>query len=300
MAAARAIVSGGSEIPLWDIKQSEDVSRLSALAAWRTSKGIYRFDATLYEALRGTAVEGEIPCEVLRRLPEWCVYVETPGLAWGGRPTLGFFAHLEWDAAAGGREELRLAIDYGDDLMPIQLHLGPWTIEEAIRRTVSTTKRHAEESGFFLPINDDEAVSNLRGKIEHILSLTLYICSQASDLSPDGRRPARPRAVQTKRGPRLFPPDRTAIWEVGIRIGEALRRAYAAEAAAGGRSDGTHASPRGHIRRAHWHTFRTGPRKCDGADIPAAERAAVLRWLPPIPVNIDSIESLPATIHNVE
>ena len=34
----------------------------------------------VYDAVRDTPVEGDIPCEVLHRLPEWCVYVETPGM----------------------------------------------------------------------------------------------------------------------------------------------------------------------------------------------------------------------------
>jgi hypothetical protein len=42
---------------------------------------------------------------------------------------------------------------------------------------------------------------------------------------------------------------------------------------------------RPHIRRAHWHTFRRGPR--DG------EQTRVIRWLPPIPVNVDETGVIP-------
>ena len=37
--------------------------------------------------------------------------------------------------------------------------------------------------------------------------------------------------------------------------------------------------PRPHWRRAHWHSYWTGPR--DG------ERIARLKWIPPIPVGLD-------------
>lgn len=76
-----------------------------------------------------------------------------------------------------------------------------------------------------------------------------------------------------------------------------LRDAYqAAEVGTGG----AHAGPRGHVRRAHWHGFRSGPRKRDdGSVIPTAQRRFDLRWLPPIPVNLPDVGELPATIRRV-
>lgn len=298
MAAAYGVVSGGRDIPAWDSERIDDVGRIAALAAWRTTKGIYRFDRTLYDDLLRTPVEGDIPCEVLRRLPEWCVYLETPGLTWGALPIRGCFAHLEWDPAAGGREELRLVFDHGDILVPIPLHIGPWSLDASIQMMLAAARKNASAAGVIIPVPDKAAEANRRRELEPIVSLVLYICSEASDLSPDGRRPVRPRPVQTKRGPRYFPADKPAIWEVGVRIGAALRRAYSEQAHGAGQG-GPHARPRAHIRRAHWHTYRTGPRKRDGIEIPLAERGALLRWLPPIPVNMDALESLPATIHKV-
>src|SRR5437763_231134 len=54
-----------------------DVNRLTALAAWRVTQGIYRFDSTLFTALMDTPATGDLPCQLLRCLPEWCVYIET-------------------------------------------------------------------------------------------------------------------------------------------------------------------------------------------------------------------------------
>lgn len=39
-----------------------------------------RFAPTLYDALIATPVEGKLPTKLLSRLPEWTVYIETPGL----------------------------------------------------------------------------------------------------------------------------------------------------------------------------------------------------------------------------
>lgn len=51
---------------------------LGALVAWRPTKGIYRFHPELYESLIETDLEGDVPADVLLRLPGWAVYIETP------------------------------------------------------------------------------------------------------------------------------------------------------------------------------------------------------------------------------
>ncbi|GAP34654.1 hypothetical protein ISF6_5362 [Piscinibacter sakaiensis] len=95
----------------------------------------------------------------------------------------------------------------------------------------------------------------------------------------------------------MFPADWPSTWDVGVRLGAALRQAY--QAAETG--SGTHAGPRPHVRRAHWHTILSGPRQReDGSVIPTAERRADLRWMPPIPVNVQDLDQLPATVRRVE
>jgi hypothetical protein len=100
MAAWYAIVSEGKG-PL-GLELVGDVGRLAAVGTWRVTQGVYRFDQDLYEAVRSTPLEGDLPAAILYRLPEWCVYIETTGMQ-GGR-LHGFFAHLEWDANTGRRD----------------------------------------------------------------------------------------------------------------------------------------------------------------------------------------------------
>lgn len=106
LAGSYAIVSGGGDNRL-ALDIVGDVSRIGALAAWRQTKGIYRFDPVLAENLLTTKLSGDLPVELLYRLPEWCVYVETPD-----HPH-GFFAHLEHDSNTG-RAELRFLFDFPD------------------------------------------------------------------------------------------------------------------------------------------------------------------------------------------
>ena len=71
-----AIVSGGGDnrVP---IERSNHIGAIAALAAWRVTQGIYRFDGELYRSLVDTPIT-TLPTDVLYQLPEWCVYIETP------------------------------------------------------------------------------------------------------------------------------------------------------------------------------------------------------------------------------
>jgi hypothetical protein len=284
LAGSYAIVSedsGGDYVPP---ERIPDVARLAALAAWRVTQGIYRIDPDLYAALIDTPVSGDLPCSVLYRLPEWCIYIETPGLDWHGLPLFGFWAHLEWDAN-DHRPELRLLLDTESALQPFPLHLVHGDLDAAIDAAAREARRQAVAHD--LPSLGPVPVE-LRQALEPLLSLLLYLCSQNAEIGDGSRAPANPQPKRTKKGWRLFPAAKPAVWDVGVRIGSALRRATAQSSAPG---DGAHASPRAHIRRAHWHTYWTGP--TDG------DRTARLKWLPPIPVNLDSPDGLPATIRPV-
>lgn len=294
LAAAYAIVSGGGSNRM-SPQLVGDVGRLGALAAWRVTQGIYRYDEVLFGRIIETPVEGDVPHEILYHLPEWCVYVETPGMEYRESTLHGVFAHLEYDVNHH-RPELRLLLDADAALAPIPLHLGPWSLAESIKRMKDTASVHAMGAG--LGALPSGVTSEVRQIVEPIVSLLLYLCTEAAEIGDGSKQPRNPTPKRTKRGYRLFPADRPTIWDVGVRLGAALRRAYHdAETDQGG----PHAGPRPHIRRAHWHGFRSGPMKlADGSEIPAAQRAFTLRWLPPIPVNVNAIEDLAATVRPVK
>jgi len=69
LAAAYAIVSGGGKNRC-TVDNVGDVAILGGLASWRLSQGVYRFDPVLYENLINTPVAGDIPVDVLLRLPD--------------------------------------------------------------------------------------------------------------------------------------------------------------------------------------------------------------------------------------
>lgn len=289
MAASYAVISGGGPNRV-SLDRGADVGRMAALSAWRMTQGIYRFDPAVYDAIRSTPVAGDIPADVLCRLPEWCVYVETPGMDMDGQPLHGVWAHLECDANTQ-RHELRLLLDTDARLVPVPLHLGAWSLAESISRMLDESAAQALMRGG-APVPRALAAP-LRGLVEPIVSLLLYICSEGAELGSGARKPGNPEPKRTKRGWRLFQADRPTTWDVGVRLGAALRRAYQAERTGAAGAGGEHAGPRPHIRRAHWHGFWRGPLQ--------GERSFALRWLPPIAVAMGDAApaDLPAVVRPV-
>lgn len=267
--------------------------KLAALATWRVTQGVYRFDPTLLEAVTSTPLDGDVPENVLFCLPEWCVYIETPGANFGRTPLHGFFAFLDY-AVSTETAALVLLLDvkaHFTHFTHIAIPLGAGSIREAIAKVVGERT---------LPVPGDKAalLGNLANDLAPLVALVLYLCAQNADFGTEGLRPTNPQPKPTKKGVRLFPPDRPTTWDVGVRLGVALRRAAAAETE--GNESGLHAGPRPHIRRAHWHSYRTGPMKDAAGDaLPAHARELSLRWLPPIPVNLEDLDDLPATIRPV-
>lgn len=294
IAGSYAVISAELGVNEISLPYIGDVARHAAFLAWRVTQGIYRFDPAVYQAVRDTPVSGDIPHEVLYRLPEWCIYIETPDMMFSGEQMHGAFVHLEHDVNTG-HAELRLLLDLDTKLIPTPLHLGAWTLQESISLMASEAGRQAVFRGFD-PVTNAE-VNELKKVVEPILSLVLYVCTQAAEIGDPDRKPTRPQPTKTKRGVQYFPPDKPATWDVGVRLGAALRRAYHAQQT---ESEGSGASPRPHIRRAHWHGFRSGPRlKPDGTEIPAELRTFDLRWLPPIAVNVAG-EDLPAVVRPIK
>lgn len=286
IAGAYAVVSGGGDrrVPL---DRLADVGVLGALAAWRPTQGIYRYDSALLDALWSTPLDGQIPVEHLRHLPEWCVYVELPGRRVLGDEIVGAWAHIEVDAG-DRREELRLVLLGADGVaLPIPLHLRGGTIERAIGLMLDEGSANlALHAAGPVPALPDRSREIAR-EIAPVISTLLYLCTteaEVRDARGTDRRPTIPSVRRDKRGrPRVYGAQDATTWETGYRLGAALRRAQeAAERSTEGEEAGRTVTP--HVRRAHWHTVLSGPRD--------RERRRDLRWYPPIAVGLDDAPEL--------
>ena len=295
LAGAYAIVSGEAESQGINVANPDgrplvnDVGIIGALAAWRVTQGVYRFDPDVYQAVIDTPISGDLPHTVLFALPEWCIYIETPELKAHGVPVVGFFAYLEYDAG-DTRKELRLVLDCDGEspgLLSVPMHLGPWPLRESLDRMIEEARRQSETSGIEFPPGLAE---HMEAGHAPLLSLLLYICAVNGEIGGGDKRPVKPRAKKTKKGPRMFPAQRVTVWDVGVRMGAALRAATRASSQSEP-AEQHRSGPRPHVRRAHWHGYWTGPH--DG------ERKFLLKWLSPILVGGDAGD-MPVTIRPVE
>lgn len=259
------------------------------------TQGIYRFDPDLYDALIATPLTGDLPDELLYRLPEWGVYLETPGLTFDERPLLGIYAHLN-HGQGGKPSELRLLLDSDADikLLPVPVPLGQGSVLDAINALTETARNNIERDfpekrGLLENIEDSN--QNDARDLTPILSLLLYLCADEADYTrPPHAKIVRSKAVDNQRI--MIIPENVRTWEVGERIGAALRQAKAhADTASMPDDTMPHQRPRPHIRPAHWHGYWTGPK--DG------ERKFTLKWIAPTLVNAIAAE-LPAVIHPVK
>jgi hypothetical protein len=297
------VAEGRASFP---IERAFDPMILSALCAWRMGKGVYRFDPDLLQELWETPVTGEIPGEILLRLPEWCVYLELPGRALGkDMHVQGCFAFVDWEPRFGGRAELCLIADTPEHgLLPAAPIVLGGSIEEGMRAAMGDYMGlGAAIGGPQVSTEDVEKIAPATARAaEPIVSLCLYLCSEEPDIAgmlpkmPD--RPTHPVPVRIKGGEKTFAADSPRIWGTGWRLGAAFRKARDERAPGAERKDvsesaGERHGPAPHIRRAHWHTFWTGPR--------SGPRKPAVKWIPPIPVAFGGSgpETGPAVIRRV-
>lgn len=244
-------------------------SRLAAIGTWRYTQGIYRFDSEVHEALIRTSIDKEMPSEVFLRLPEWSVYIESPGQQFVGRVVHGFWAHLESDTPHG-EPELRFLFDSENGLIPFIFRLGRCSVADSLKREANDTVGN----WLFKKLNIPTALIEMAAEagaaeLQPFLSLVLYLCSEEPEISNRTQPgPGRPQPRGIKGGRKLFAPSNSRIFQVGHRTGEQLRRAKK-----GGNGEASGKTVRPHIRRGHWHGYWLGPR--DG------ERQFKFKWLAP-------------------
>jgi hypothetical protein len=254
---------------------------LTAALIWARNKMAYRFDGTLADTLAAQRLDSKIPSEILDYLPYPCVYIER-NMTIEGRKTTGFFAWLDW-GTMGNKKLLMLLFTMADSTsLSIGLPVTGGTIADSILEVANS---HTGVGRNFT----EKDVHNFAAAQSLIacINLLLYLCSEKPEIPDDTE-------LQTRRSRDSYGnTKRAAVWEVGTRIGAALRKAIEPDAESETISDkSSHSSPRPHMRRAHWHSFWSGKRN-------GTERKLILRWLPPIAVNVDDVE-LPTVVSPVK
>ena len=203
---------------------NRDMVALGTLATWRYSQGVYRFDPDFMAELTGTPLLGKLPEHQFHRLPQWCVYIETPEMDWFGEPLCGFWAHLNWNIETHATT-LTFLFDAEKGSGMTLLDIGSWSIREGVQRAFGYTveqyhRRNGPdlgEAGF-----DSE---ELAGALTPLVAMILYLCSDTPEIEHahiPGLRPTRPHPKKTRHGWKLFPPAQVTVWKVGNKTGALL------------------------------------------------------------------------------
>ena len=97
-----------------------DAPIVAGLAAWRVTKGVYDFHPTLLDRLWNSSIDGELPIDMFRYLPEWCVYIPVDPPRGGIR---GCFAFVDEDVEDWFPRKLILLVDQDAALVEVEIEL---------------------------------------------------------------------------------------------------------------------------------------------------------------------------------
>jgi len=226
------------------------------------------------------------------------VYIQTQKMESHGVHLHGAFAHLEWNARTA-RTHLILVFDTNEGLLPSRIEIGQWNLAEAIDRRLAEVQVRAASLNLPLTVEDQDYFRETRLTFSGpVVALLLYLCSQGAEIGDGTHAPRNPKPKTVRGLARQFPADKPTTWDVGVRLGAALRQARRSEETGNAEKGSSSAGPRPHIRRAHWHGFWTGSRE-GGPRSGKEKRRFDLRWLPPIAVKVSDVSTLAAVVRPV-
>lgn len=262
--------------------------QICALSAWRQSKEVYVLDPDMEDLLCGQT-DLSIPTECLLHLPYHCFYIDFQSRL-AGYGYVGVFVHLSDDRESKEKELRFLYVKEDCNTMGQAIDLTARDLTESVKKISEPVVKMlsdsplASKSTFVKEI--EVALSQITNMLKDTLQAVLYICAQNAEVTERKEHPV-------KRGQIIR--DRYAEirkWDVGMRIGAAIRIHKENERTqAGSKSDNgnSHASPRPHMRKGHWHHFWIGARQSE-------ERRLILKWLPPTFVGVAE-EEMPIVLH---
>jgi hypothetical protein len=250
----------GRKIVRWgNLCTREEAAILDAqFCAWSISKNVFQFDQSLFDAILDGDLQ-DVKADMLDRLPYNTMYINTPSffISFNGKKARVkgiLFSH---------RREFR--------------HLTDETIKNFMGYCILYEEAEGVLKTFFssFMVGPDGSIDCLDQFISTVVcNLLLYISVYMADIRSENNSQSI-SFPSYKKGFGLSPAKGLKIWHVGRKIGSLIREYNLQQ-----KKKGSHASPSPHIRRAHWHTYLTGPKK----NVPIDQRKRLLKWIPPIPV----------------
>lgn len=274
------------EAGISESKRSRLAAALQTIAAWRVGQDVIRFDEDMRQVFLESEFKGEMPVNLLNQFPAWSIYFDCKGLEADGNKWDGFFVTCDWWPPMPNPPrtykdfddfmEKRLADkNAGDKYLNIMFVCDNKEMSTSNLIIPVVDKTMAIENIVPLDVNDDrKIVDPLYKKVTgQIISMLIYVCSHGFEKHGGSLAINYPRAEKTKKGWRMYPPQKQNIHLLGEEIGLAIREWERKEY-----QGGKHASPKPHLRRGHIHSFWMGSKK------EPEKRWLDFRWLPPMAV----------------
>jgi hypothetical protein len=245
---------------------------LCLLGMWRLSRNIFRFDPTLFEILKDTE-ENDLPGNCLDKYPYWSTYIEIP-------PHLSVNCDDQKELIVGLLITSASALIFDSrDLTRDKFFITK--IAEDIETKQLFSSSAIEMVAFKGKLGFGNILSGV--SMDHPLvslstwstfwlatNLLLYINTYLQSIYNENKPGLieNPTCFHKGRITKWIASSKNTTWNIGTSVGEQIR-AYNKT------NPGSHNTKSPHIRRAHWHTYWTGPK---------VNQSPVLRWIPPIPV----------------
>lgn len=271
------------------------------LKLWEKYKIAYSIDRDLWHELGDANDDTVVPLGILGRLPHPNPFVALP------EPILlptkdGLVQHIEGFFVTG-----RFGVsEHGYLLTSTERtpHNMALLTCSTIRHSNGVHARNIEGNLDFawvrLSITDDTTVGELLKKIREgfqstttgldwqrevemslrrSVAILLYLCASNADLEKMPKPP--PQRVKPGKSRRT---NAVQVVKVGWRLGTALRAYHTQSESVRGVSTGRKVRP--HLRRAHFHTYRTGPGRAQ----------TEIKWVSAVPVNFTRDADVPTVI----
>ncbi|POP40631.1 hypothetical protein CHU32_26200 [Superficieibacter electus] len=188
-------------------QEQEEILKLSVLGTWRYSKGIYTLHPALLHALTETTLSDALPVDVLLRLPEWCIYIRTPGMIMEGEALHGFWATINDNTSGNSnKRRLYLLINRESGVKMEYMPLKPGSISTLLNETFehNAAACHIDAESVGQLKKSEPFMTFINGEIGNfskLLSIMLYICSDEPEIDSEhrpGTYPERPKPVKKK------------------------------------------------------------------------------------------------------
>lgn len=215
-------------------KLKEMAYSLSCGAAWRPMQNIVSFDSRVEFEIKRMKLPKKMHSSILLRFPAWCVYFDIC-VRINGDEYSGFFAQLDSDKDSNS---MVLAFQKpGQNMQRISFAIGDHSLAESFSEI-----DHRNDPG-----------------IVQIINFVIYLCAYGLIDSKDysGFAKSWPQPRKTKKGWRIFPPDKPNRHVLGTAFGEKIRRE----------------GEKSQSRRAYWHHLWKEA---------ASKKILSVQWMPPV------------------